>query len=110
MDAEILRRIVKELLNNISAQDVERIEVNKINNRTVIFIQLINEEEWNTLEEYLQQNCIGENSFFGYEFKTKEACIIASATGYRDRFQAYYPKENMIYINGKTKIKFNKTA
>jgi len=69
-------------------------------------VQLINDEEWDTLEEYLQQNCIGENSFFGYEFKTKEACIIASATGYRDRFQAYYPKENMIYINGKTKIKF----
>lgn len=44
MDAEILRKIVKELLNNIPAQDVERIEVNKINNRTVIFVQLINEE------------------------------------------------------------------
>ena len=69
-------------------------------------VQLINNGEWNTLDQYLQQNCIGENSFLGYEFKTKEACIIASATGYGDRFQAYYPEENMIYINGKAKIKF----
>lgn len=66
----------------------------------------INKGEWESLEQYLQQNCIGVSSMLGYEFKTKEACIIASATGYRDRFQAYYPEENMIYINGKAKIKF----
>ncbi len=69
-------------------------------------IQLINDEEWHTLEQYLQQNCIGKNPILGYEFKTKEACIIASAKGYGGRFLSYYPEENMIYINGKTKIKF----
>ena len=69
-------------------------------------IQLINNGEWDTLEQYLQQNCTGKNPILGYEFKTKEACIIASATSYGDRFQAYYPKENIIYIDGEEKIRF----
>jgi len=66
----------------------------------------INKGEWDTLEQYLQQNCIGKNSILGYEFKTKEACIIASAKGYGGRFLSYYPKENIIYIDGEAKIKF----
>ena len=66
----------------------------------------INKGEWESLEQYLQQNCIGENSFLGYEFKTKEACIIASATGYGEKFISYDPKENICYMNGEAKIKF----
>jgi len=69
-------------------------------------IQLINNGDWNTLEQYLQKNCIGENAILGYEFKTKEACIIASATGYGEKFISYYPKENIAYMNGEAKIKF----
>ena len=66
----------------------------------------INKGEWDTLEQYLQQNYIGKNSILGYEFKTKEACIIASAKRYGGRFLSYYPKENIAYMNGKAKIKF----
>ena len=66
----------------------------------------INKGEWNTLEQYLQQNYIGQNPILGYEFKTKEACIIASAKRYGGRFLSYYPKENIIYIDGEAKIRF----
>ena len=66
----------------------------------------INKGEWESLEQYLQQNCIGVSSMLGYEFKTKEACIIASATGYREKFISYDPKENICYMNGEAKIKF----
>ena len=69
-------------------------------------IQLINDGEWESLEQYLQQNCTGKNPILGYEFKTKEACIIASAKRYGGRFLAYYPKENIAYINGEEKIRF----
>ena len=69
-------------------------------------VQLINNGEWETIYQYLQQNCIGENSFLGYEFKTKEACIIASATGYGEKFISYDPKENIAYMNGEAKIIF----
>ena len=69
-------------------------------------VKLYKSDNWETLEEYLQQNCIGESSFFGYEFNTKEACIIASATGYGEKFISYYPKENICYMNGEEKIIF----
>ena len=73
-------------------------------------------EKYNNLQEYLDFEWTGIRSFFGYEFRSHKACLLASGTGYKpsqyllvkhktrnpnEMFGAIHKESRTHYIQGK---------
>ena len=56
-------------------------------------------EKYNNLQEYLDFEFTGVKSFFGYEFRSHKACLLASGSGYKpsqyllDKYKPRNPNE-----------------
>ena len=58
------------------------------------------QEKYNNLQDYLDFEFTGVKSFFGYEFRTRKACVLASSTMYMpskdlcDKYKLRNPNPN----------------